>query len=115
MASPETDDFWEVPKQSPVMWVDLKQDGNRRELHYGNASIYVFAGAWALANHVFIQRDETVDPPLPSVHVFNSQEFMDELQANGFPMHSLPWPCDGDVLAFRNYQRELLDSELENL
>ena len=109
------DDKWEVSHQSPVMWADLNQDGDKRELHYGNTSIWLFPGAWAVANHVYIQRDDSVKPPLPSCYIFGSQEFMDHLHEQGFPQHSMPWPTDGDVLAFRDWSSKTLDTELNDL
>lgn len=105
--SETNDDYWEVNRCSPSIELDL---GDRQfEMTYFNTTVYTFIGSWAMADHVYIRAD------IGGTYLFDCQELADKLHEENYPYISQPFPTDGDVLAFRNWQSKRLDAELDAL
>jgi hypothetical protein len=105
----EDDDRWQIEHSSPVVRLNV-DNGTEYKLHYGNTSLWLFSGAWACANHVFVQINDD-----GGLFVFDNQEVLDSLHEQEFPAHHMPWPSEGDLQAYRDHVRKKLDDELNEL
>ena len=80
-------------------------------LTYLNAEVFLFSEPYEMMNHVyyFPGGDEN------NCYFFDSENLIDQLAEQDYPINSRPWPSDADVLAYERYQSQLLAKELEEL
>jgi hypothetical protein len=107
---PEPDDQWQIERISPVIKLELTE-GHAVDMTYANTRMFLFREPYALMNHLFYTKPDRMS----GMYVFVGQALLEEFFTKQYPQCHEPYPSDGDILAFRTWERRNLDAELEGL